>query len=357
MSGGSNEIIFYSIGILSVGLSIIVFGLDMIVMIQTTDNASIAMPFFDADISFSDIYIATFFLGLFFMFGLGFSIALGWIDKRNTLIVSTGTIIFLNIPREGIAYKFFICFNQIDYRMVQARAILTFISIIVLSVVHILSVIDEKNQSGNKIEKRIFLFILVTSFLVLIGIGVLNIFTLINLNTDFKKNINPKTIKIGYFTENEIAQIEQNNFIKDSNYTSRIINNLNNIVNSDYKKIADRTCRKSGCYITYIRTLNAQIYCNSKSKNFYSDCSSAEKLVILMKYQKGRGYPIYNCAVVEKNSTCRQGCPGLANHQLYLVQEFNNKVELGWNGFCNCKVKSPRIKLTEDIGLNICDNL
>ncbi|CAF0861412.1 unnamed protein product [Brachionus calyciflorus] len=68
------------------------------------------------------------------------------------------------------------------------------------------------------------------------------------------------------------------------------------------------------------------------------------------------GYPYYNCGIFYKNGTCQSGCPGLINHKLYLVQEFDNRVELGWDGFCNCEVKIPNVKLTEDPKLNICDS-
>ncbi|CAF0904108.1 unnamed protein product [Brachionus calyciflorus] len=324
-------------------------------MAKASYSGSIAFDSFNRYISYTSIYSATIVLGIFYIIGMGSSIFFGSIEKKISLIVSTATIILINIPREGIVYKFFVCFNYPYYQIVQARACLTFVSVIVIIVIHVQIMIskDDDNQILFKVGK-ILLFI--ASILVLIGIAVLNIFTLINLKTDFEKDINPKTIKIGYFTEKEIVQIKENTFIKDSNYTNRIISNLNDIIFSDNKRVAYRTCTRSSCTYYYLRTLNAEITCNSDSEKFYSDCSTAHKLIIQMKYLDGGEYPMYNCATIGKNATCIRGCPGLINHKLFLVQEFNNRVELGWDGFCNCEVKSPKIKLTENIGLNLCDN-
>ncbi|CAF1056603.1 unnamed protein product [Brachionus calyciflorus] len=350
----SDKSIFYSIGILSIGLSIIIYGLDLTIMAKITQDGSIAMKSFNEHISYSNIFAATIVLCMFYIFGLVLSIYSASEKKELTILYSSCTIIIFNIPREEIVYKFFICFNYTYYHYVQVRACLSVLSVILLIIVHTKSTFNMKSGSENKKINENLLF--TTSFLVLIGIGVLNMFTLVNLNTQYTKDINPETIKIGYFTEKEIAQIAQNNFIKDSNYPSRIISNLNDIIYSQNKRVAYRTCWSKSCTTYYIRTLKLDIFCNSESKKFYRDCSTVDKLIIELKYLDGADYPNYNCAVIEKNSTCRQGCPGLIDHQLYLVQEFNDEVELGWNGFCNCEVKKPHIKLTEDIELNICEN-
>ncbi|CAF0981903.1 unnamed protein product [Brachionus calyciflorus] len=340
MSEDSNLAIFYSIGILSVALGITIYGLDIAVMTKTTYSGSIAMNSFDAQISYSNIYISTIVLGFIYILGQAVSIYLATENKGLNFLYLSFAIIILNCyyyyytSREAISYKFFICFNYTYYRFVQARALLTLISVILLIGVHIMWMIDEKNRSER----------------------VLNVFTLIKLNTNFNKDINPKAIKIGYFTEKEIDQIKENNFIKYSNYTNRIISNLNDIIFSDNKRVAYRTCTRSSCTYYYLRTLNAEITCNSDSEKFYSDCSTAHKLKIQIKYLDGGHYPIYNCALIEKDATCRQACPGLIDHKLFLVQELNDRVDPRWDGFCNCEFKSPRIKLTEDIGLNLCDN-
>ncbi|CAF0748881.1 unnamed protein product [Brachionus calyciflorus] len=355
MKENSLNFIHFSFGILSIALSITIFGLDMSIMVKTSYSGSIAYWSTNTFISYTSFHSAINTLGIFHMIGIASSIFIGLYQKKLTLLISSVVLILMIIPREGVAYKFFICFNYTYYQIVQARACLTLVSVIVLIVIHI-GIMFSKDDETQRLYKIGKILLFIASFLALVGIGVLNILTLINLKTDFNKDINPKTIKIGYFTEYEKAQIEQYNLIKDSNYTNRIIGSLYDIIESEDKKVAYMTCSESSCTHYYLRTLNVEITCNSETENFYSDCMTAQKIKIQMKYLDNDDYPIYNCGFVDKNETCKRGCPGLMNHKLFLVQEFNNRVELGWNGYCNCEVKAPKVELAEDLELNICDN-
>ncbi|CAF1087478.1 unnamed protein product [Brachionus calyciflorus] len=293
---------YYVFGFLLIALTITIFGLDTTITTKSYKSGSIAFEnFFNYGTGFS------FFLGILYIFGISIVGCLGS-GEKIFLFFSTGLLFFIGIPREAINYKFFVCFNYSYYQIVQARASLTFISIIVLFVMLILQM-----KSTDKYD-------------------------------------NDQKLKITF----------RYNFIKDSNYDLRIISSLYDIIDSKNKEYGNKSCHESYdyyipgpiCTINYLRKLNVEITCNSETENFYSDCMTAQEIKIQMKY-KG-GYPIYNCGFVDKNGLCNIGCPGLMNHKLFLVQEFNNRVELGWDGFSNCEVKSPKIELTEDKALNIC---
>ncbi|CAF0861372.1 unnamed protein product [Brachionus calyciflorus] len=336
-------------GFLAIALSITIYGLDIAIMSKTLNRGSIAFSYFNTFVSYSGIYVATIILGFLCIMGL---IATVLSDQKWALYIMSFFLVLINIPREAIFYKYFICFNYTYYQVVQARACLTFVSVVVLILINIeLVLFKDKDDRVKKMLPSI------VSSLILIGIAILNTFILIKLNTKFKKDINDKTIYIGYFTEYEIAQIRQYNFAKDPNYSIRIMGSLYDLKNSQDKKIFSRSCDRT-CSNIYLRTFNVEIACSSESVKFYSDCSMAQKIKIQMKYVENGyfGYPYYNCGIFYKNGKCQSGCPGLINHKLYLVQEFNDRVELGWDGFCNCEIKIPNVKLTEDPKLNICDS-
>lgn len=320
-------------------------------MSKTIYTGSIAMKSFNAYVSYEAIYIAVLLMGFCNINLIIVILLIGVINKSYILFsaISTGTFILLNIPREAITYKFIVCFNYSYYQIAQARASLTLILMVLMSLFHLFLFLSDQN-----LEKKSYKLLFPVSILFLIGIAILNIFLLVNLNTSFKKDINLKKIKMGFFNKTEIDLIDQNKFEKDSIYPFRLVGSLSDILFSYNKRLAYSHCTRSNCRRYYWRFFYAEINCGSTSKLLYPDCLTAEKLIIKLNYLDSGPYPSYNCAVVTKNQTCFSSCPGLGERKLHLVQEFDNKIELGWSGFSNCEVKKPKIVLDEEIGWNIC---
>ncbi|RNA21360.1 hypothetical protein BpHYR1_048409 [Brachionus plicatilis] len=181
--------------------------------------------------------------------------------------------------------------------------------------------------------KSVKIALFVGCILVLIGIAILNISLLVKLDTSFKKDINPRTIKMGFFNQTEMDLIDQEKFVKDPNYSYRFVGTLYDILYSNNKRLAYSTKYTR----LYWRFLNVEINCDAVSHAFYPDCLNALNLLIKLKYLDSALYPSYNCAVIAKNSTCFSSCPSLRERKLYLVQEFDDRVELGWSGFSNCE--------------------
>ncbi|RNA31633.1 hypothetical protein BpHYR1_045898 [Brachionus plicatilis] len=349
------SILNFAIGFLYVILTITIFGLDIAVMSKTNYAGSIAMKSFDSFISYNGIYTAVIVMSIFNIVAVIFSVFILIVNKNYfySLLSSTATLFFLGIPKEAITYKYMVCFNYTFYQVVQARACLTLILVILIGLFHLLIFIPDQTLSKNW-YKLVKIVLLLVSILVLIGIAILNIFLLVKLNTSFKKDINPGTIKMGFFNQTEIDLIEQEKFVKDPNYSYRFVGTLYDILFSNNKRLAYSYCSRSNCRRYYLRFLKAEIICDAAAQSVYPDCSNNLKLIIQLKYLDSGAYPSYNCAVMSKNSTCFSSCPGLGDRKLFLVQEFDDKVELGWSGFSNCEVKTPRLLLTKEASWNIC---
>ncbi|RNA31637.1 hypothetical protein BpHYR1_045902 [Brachionus plicatilis] len=304
---------------------------------------SIAMNSFDSCFSPNGIYIAVLIMGIFNLLLVIFSTLIAIVDKNYfySLLTSAATLFFLGIPKEAITYKFITSFNYTFYQIAQARASLTLILVILVGSFNLLLFIPNQTLSKNwyKLVKKVAF---VVCIFVLIGIAILNIFLLDELDTSFKKEINPEKIKMGFFNQTEIDLIKNESFYKDRNYL--LVGTLNDILNSKNKT---RDCSRSNCRRQFWRFLNKEIDCDDAAQSVYPDCSNNLKLIIQLKYLDSGAYPTYKCAVMNKNSTCFSNCPGLGDRKLYLVQEFNGTVELGWNEFYRCNNKTLQIYFNE----------
>lgn len=183
----------------------------------------------------------------------------------------------------------------------------------------------------------------------------MNILILVYLKPASKAEISPKNIDIGFFSANEIEQIQKRNFIKSNNFNLRLIAKLSEIIYSNKK--AYRSCSSGKqCKRNYFRKLTIEIACNSDSLNFYFDCLNATSLNIELQYLDNSGYPSYNCGFKTNNNTCSSVCPSLTStYQVYLIQQINDYVELAWKDLANCEIIQPNIKLTQETDIDLCD--
>lgn len=268
--------------------------------------------------------------------------------------------LLLNIPRESIILKYISCFNYSSHTLVHLRTSFNFLFTIIFIILCFINLFRESSSKGARAVKIVNF---AASVCLSITIITLNVFILINLKPVLKNPISPYTIDIGFFDPAEMRQIKSNDYVKDDTYNVRAITKLSNVLYSNNKRLAYRDCTthcdsknhcSTSCVHYYWRYDNIYIECTGEARKFYKDCEDARGLRIGLKYLDSGPYPMFSCAI-EKNNTCQAGCPSLrTNYNLYLVQQNEGNIEVGWNGFCNCIKRYPRLTINEDLNANLC---
>ncbi|CAF0989299.1 unnamed protein product [Brachionus calyciflorus] len=309
------------------------FGLDCHIQEQTKQRLSIAFFINNSHISYHGINVAFYVLKILYIILLIVLIFLTLIGSQLSIFLSTISILFLNVPKEAILFKFYTCFNHNEHSFLIARCILTFFFCLIIGLLNLFYLFIIKN-SENKPHRLTALLkypFYVISILALLAILALNIAILAKLKREISFPIEPNKIEMGYFTRNEINQIESGNFIKDSEYDQRIVGKLSDILFSNKKNFDTQY-------------YNFDLKCSNGDDGIYAlDCIDSSQLKITLHYSYNREYPNYNCARFKSfpsNNSCSLDCPNLSNsYKLYLVQQNDNIINPAWNGMCNCELK------------------
>ncbi|CAF0965062.1 unnamed protein product [Brachionus calyciflorus] len=342
------------------GFKFLILIIDWKLMSDTTWSASIAIKEFNSKISFSAIYLLAIFLHIFFIlltiypYILQYSTneALEVIIFKHKAIMVAFFLAF--IPKEIITFKFINSFNFYHEGYVQLRAYLTFIYIVLFILFCINEIIlivkhqDSLDFMHNTLLKLIPVFCIMLILIVCAG---LNMVTLYKLETKFNKDISPKTIKLGLYTNEEIYNLTNGNYLDSFSYEQKIICSLNDVIKINKEEKIQQQGRH---YVKYFRK---EIDCNS-SQIFYNGCKKFTKMIIKIR-DRNFEYPDFRCGMVSLNGSCSNGCDDLKRENIgvYLVQYFEHKLELAWNGFARSEFKQPRVKLNESLDLSACSNL
>lgn len=280
--------------ILSILFAITILGLDIGYQTQVISSASISMSEYNSNVNYSGIYSATIVLAIVFSFCLVVSTVVAFFYPSISIFISALVFLLLQVPREAIYYKFSVCFTLSTNGIIISRASLTFLFCLLILAANICLFIASDDDSSVLVLKILGSLILLAS---LIAILILNILTLVYLRTPTSVEISPYKIDIGYFNSSEISQIQSGTFVKDTNFNLRLIGKLSDIIYSNNKRLAYRSCSSGGkrCRSYYFRKMSVQITCNSNSSVLYTDCSSADYLNIDLQYLDNSGYPVYNC--------------------------------------------------------------
>ena len=166
---------------------------------------------------------------------------------------------------------------------------------------------------------------------------VMNVILLVNIkNYSSLKQFNSKEIKLGFFNSTEITQIESGVYVKDEFYKYRAIATLEQVLDSDNKKLAYTVDYSELDTEYYYIVFLADLYCNFNSSKFYKDCQNNIQLKIIVRYINDGSIPKYNCASVQNNQSVLD-CPNLTNsYSLVLIQEEQDTVSPAWKSIANC---------------------
>ena len=111
---------------------------------------------------------------------------------------------------------------------------------------------------------------------------------------------------------------------------------LNDILNAKYSR---KECIGYRCIEREIWQLVHQINCNvTENQLYYKDCKNSSSLSFLIEYSGGKTYPNFYCSANTFNKTCASSCAQFSKSedQLFLIQDFNGKIEPAWTGLSNC---------------------
>lgn len=313
-------------------LAFSICSIDLWIQARTLEKASIAIQSFNQYISFSGINVASSILFVLFSCTL---VAQLFFNSRQIVFLVLGLLLF-ELPRQAILYVFITCFNYSSNWIVYTRLLLTILFFISVIANH-LDYIEEEDEA-NWNPSIIF------SILALLIILTLNVIIFFKLKSP-QSSFSTKNIQIGFFNTKEIEDMENGVFIRDLNFESRIIGNLDEVIFSKEKEAVNGT---------YVKIYLSKIYCAQDKVDIYSnDCKNSEYLRIFLIYSDQADYPKYNCGILG-NNTCRIGCPSLLyEFKLILVQVNQQRVQTAWHEFCNC-YKNPKIYLTQDLSIDSC---
>ena len=166
---------------------------------------------------------------------------------------------------------------------------------------------------------------------------VMNVILLVNIKKySSVKQCHSTEIKLGFFNSTEITQIGSGVYVKDEFYKYRAIATLEQVLDSDNKKLAYTVDYSELDTEYYYIVFLADLYCNFNSSKFYKDCQNNIQLKIIVRYINDGSIPKYNCASVQNNQSVLD-CPNLTNsYSLVLIQEEQDTVSFAWKSIANC---------------------
>jgi hypothetical protein len=322
-------------------LTVIIYGLSVSILNNTGNSASIALPQFAGDgVSLTGIFIGVIILGAFNVSILIGLFVVGSIIKSwSWYILYLGIInLLFNLISEAIFFKFASCYNFPSNTMVVARSSLVILLMVIKLCVAIFAIIHylQRGESGKEKSGALLALVLILPSIV---VFLLNAILIARLSPQLNYDIQPSSLRMGFFNQLEIRQIQNGNYAKTNTFEQQIIGNLGDVVYSPNKVLSYRVCSKSGCTNYYMRKYLYQITCANQSGPFYKDCeTNTTSLTIQVTYLDSGPYPSYNCLVNQANETCAALCTQLlSNYQLTLIQEFKqNQIQPAWTGLSNC---------------------
>ena len=327
--------------------TVIIYGLSVSILNDTITNASIASSQFAGDgVSLSGIFIGVIVLGAFNLFiQIAFSIAGSIITSRSkSWSISWSWYLFIlglinllfNLISEALFFKFATCFSFKSNAILGARYFMVILLMTILIGVAFGAIIKKfflnldcrGSNCFSEIDVKIDKFdalIPPLLFLPSIAMFILNAILIDQLPQGSGFNVQPSSLRMGFFNQIEIRKIENGEtvyFIEQ-----QIIGNLGDVIHSPNKVFAHTACStdsngQQSCTDNYLRKYSYQITCTSQSVSFYKDCANASSLTIYITYLDSGPYPSYNCLVNQANKTCASYCTQLlSNYQLILIQE------------------------------------
>lgn len=343
---------------ISIFIVLVILVLDVLIMQFTFSKASIALPEFNKQISYTGIMYATIGLEVLFLIFLIVMLifTVNQLDFVFYAAINLVLTALIALPHEAIVLKFYTCFSFNNLIMIYARIALSFLLAILILVFNINYFIISKDIYYRESTKEIVIKILVSiGFLVVLAMFVvLNALMIVNLNPVLKNDISPSNIYAGFFSEKEIDQVRNGTF---NSSVPRNLTALSNIIDATYVEMENTKCKGQNqtCKNYFLHQYDLNIDCTSDNQNIYTDCKDdAKKITLRFLYSDQGEYPIYNCAVKKENS-CTAQCPDfLSKYKIYLVQYDNSTTQLGWKGLCNCETKQPRVMLSHDKNIDLC---
>lgn len=340
--------------VLIIVIPIGIFGIDIKLMADFSNTASISIDYFNQSIHFSIISglaILIGFICIILTFAVGVHILGDEMLKSLYLLIILTVFSLIN---EGLIYKLLSCFNHYNFGLVQARSCLAILGASFLSFCVTCELIEIFKNNKDKQITRSLIVVFIILIVAMTPFIVLNSLLLKNLDTSFEKDISLKTIKMGLFTSNEIEQITNHKYEKQPYFDKKLLGLLDNIVNSKSKVLNYTYNYAFGSRKVYTMYYKKILTCDSDLKKIFSECENSSKLVFKLKYEIDYGYPSYSCAKIDLKGNCVKGCSKLLmNYSIYLIQEFDY-VEPAWANFGRCEIKQPNFKLEINPYLNAC---
>lgn len=287
-------------------------------------------------------------LGIYISFVLIIGIALQIINQSCNGQCSKTLFLFFSwfqaisiIFREILLNRLYSCFKLTNNDLIISRVIFH-LATIAIYVILITEVYFRFKQFG------FWRLMNVASICLLIMY--LNLRLIHNLNTELEHEIDPKNIDVGFFTDTELAQIENGDFKKDKLFNFRLIGKLSEILESEQEIYPVCPYAKKS---KPQRILAANVTCTNDTKYLFEDCNEASSIVFKFIY-KSTESPRYNCGL-RYNHLFMFGCPHFSrlNYTAALIQQINGNVELAWKGICTCGKKQPNVKLIRDDTINV----
>ena len=230
--------------ILGFALNVVTFSLGVAILSDTQKGASIASyHFMDGGVSLYGIYIGVIVLGSFHFVLLSFTSCGVFVYiydteyKNGYLIFSLFISNFIfNLIEEALFFKFVSCFNFRNNGFVIARSSLVILrQAILLCLGLLIPIIKIKNYLKKSKRDEIasllwpicMIFFFVIPSIVMI---VLNLVLLARLKPQLNNNIEPSSIRMGFFNSTEINSIQMGTYMKTDFYSHQLIGNLSDVL-------------------------------------------------------------------------------------------------------------------------------
>ena len=234
---------------------------------------------------------------------------------------------------EKLLYLHTTCFKNNDETYIILR------SLFAIMVMSISIGMNNLLYSKHKFSCKSKCVVTTISFINILSIAsiLLNIFLLVNIKEYSSVKNSSKDIKLAFFNNTEIAKIESGVYVKDEFYKYRVIATVEQVLYSNYKKLAysEKTSRDNTNHYYYVAFI-FDLFCNSENSIFYKDCQNSTQLKMIVQYINDGGFPRYNCAYNQSNKIVLD-CPNLRNsYSLVLIQELQDTVSLAWKSIAKC---------------------
>jgi hypothetical protein len=325
--------------------------LSIIILANILLTASVAKHEYNRQFSMDENFLCVVYIGLFQICFM----VLSFIFSEHKIAIFNLITFVLILPSELINYKFYSCFTTTQTEILIARSILV---IFLISFVILRSLFTSMKEMDNliKIKNQILTFLAFISSLVIIFLNIKMLYVFIassNSSSLFKTS----QIQIGFFNRVEFNLIEKGIYIQDDSFYHRIVGSLSEVMsfrnqNEEFTRFDDNIFNDLNFY-SHEKKLVFTIECSNKTRVIFNDCIDADSknLKIILKYSRsGDPYPSYNCYINKKSNEFNEICNHLLllDHlELIMIQFYNDKIGLAWNGFGKCM--QPNVRLKTDL--------